>query len=799
MIRLRGLTPLGMLLAGAVFLSAVTLSAQNSPAPTPAQGASSAAATAHRATVDGFCIACHKGPTAFAGLHLDTFDISNFEANGATWEKLARKLRNREMPPAGVRRPDEATYRALVEYIETGRDRLAEAKPNPGRPTLHRLNRTEYGNAVRDLLALEVDVAEMLPADDIGYGFDNIGDVLQVSPVLLERYLSTARKISRAAVGDTTIPVSYQTYEVPHRLVQDDRLDETAPVGSRGGTIVRHLFPVDGEYEISVTLQRNRDDEYLGLQRERKVDLRLDDQRLQLFTIAANPKKVVLGGGTPPDAHLKIRLPVKAGTRELAATFLKDTLIKEGIIDRVRGDDVLTYFEGVGSITVAGPFNVQGSGNTVTRDRIFICHPSAAAEQEACANKVLANLAHRAYRRPVRPDDVTQLLALYKTGAQNGGFESGVRLALQKILVSPDFLFRAEVDPPGAATGTVYKIGDIELASRLSFFLWSSIPDDQLLAVAENGRLSDPSVLQGQVKRMLADPRSQALVKNFAGQWLYLRNIARISPDQTTFPAFDDNLRNALAKETELLIESQMREDRSVTNLLTSDYTFLNERLAEHYGIKGIYGSEFRRVKLEDPNRYGLLGQASILAVTSYPNRTAPTIRGKWVLEQLLGSPPPPPPPNVPSLKDDATAQKMTMRQRMEQHRANPTCAVCHRLMDPLGFALENFDGLGTWRNSTGIGSGPIDSSGTLPDGTPFNGPAGLRDVLMKKQDMFVENFTERLMTYALGRGVEEYDYAALRKIAREAAADNQKWSSVILGIVQSTPFRMRRVSDGNF
>ena len=797
--RTRSQASIGIALAGAVFCSAVVLSAQNSPAPnSTAQGSPSEAATANRATLDRFCIACHRGPTAVAGLHLDTFDISNFETNGATWEKLARKLRNREMPPADMRRPDEATYSALVKYIETGRDHLAEVKPNPGRPTLHRLNRTEYGNAVRDLLALEIDVADLLPADDIGYGFDNIGDVLQVSPVLLERYLSVARKISRTAVGDTTIPVSYQTYDVPHRLVQEDRLDETAPVGSRGGTIVRHLFPVDGEYEISVALARNRDDEYLGLQRERKIDLRLDDQRLQLFTIAANPKKVVLGSGTPPDAHLKIRVPVKAGTRELAATFLKDTLVKEGIIDRIRGDDVTTYFEGVGSITVAGPFNVQGSGNTATRDRVFICHPSAAAEQQACAKKIVSNLAHHAYRRPVSDGETAQLLALYNEGARNGGFESGVRLALQKILVSPEFLFRAEVDPPGAAPGTVYKISDIELASRLSFFLWSSIPDDQLLAVAESRRLSDPSVLQGQVKRMLADPRSQALVKNFAGQWLYLRNIARISPDQTTFPKFDDNLREALAKETELLIESQVREDHPVTDLLTTDYTFLNQRLAEHYGIRGIYGTEFRRVKLEDPNRYGLLGQASILAVTSYPNRTAPTIRGKWVLEQLLGSPPPPPPPNVPSLKDDATAQQMTMRQRMEQHRANPTCAACHRLMDPLGFALENFDGLGNWRVSTAPGSGPIDASGTTPDGTAFNGPAGLRDVLMKKQDMFVENFTERLLTYALGRGVEEYDYAALRTIARDAAADNQKWSSIILGIVKSTPFRMRRASDGD-
>jgi mono/diheme cytochrome c family protein len=789
MIRTRALTSISMMLVGMVFLPAATLLAQNSP---------SAAAPTHRATLDKYCIGCHRGPAAFAGLHLDTFDTANFETNGAIWEKLARKLRNREMPPAGMPRPDAATYDALVSYIQTGRDHLAEVKPNPGRPTLHRLNRTEYGNAVHDLLALEIDVAELLPADDIGYGFDNIGDVLQVSPVLMERYLSVARKISRAAVGDTTMAVAYQTYTIPHGLIQLDRLSEAAPVGSRGGTIVRHLFPVDGEYEISVAIQRSRDDEYLGLERERKLDLRLDDQRLKLFTIAANPKKVVLGGGTPPDAHLKVRLPVKAGTRELAATFLKDTLIKEGIIERVRDDVVPTYFEGVGSITVAGPFSVQGPGQTVTRDKVFVCRPSGTADEQACARKILSNLAHRAYRRPVDADDMTQLLALYKAGAQNGGFESGVRLALQKILVSPDFLFRAEIDPPGAAPGAVYKISDVELASRLSFFLWSSIPDDDLLAVAESGRLSDPSVLQGQVTRMLADPRSRALVKNFSGQWLFLRNIERISPDTTAYPNFDENLRQALAKETQLLIESQVREDRSVVDLLSTDYTFLNQRLAEHYGIKGIYGSEFRRVKLEDPNRYGLLGQASILAVTSYPNRTAPTIRGKWVLEQLLGSPPPPPPPNVPSLKDDPATQKLTMRQRMEQHRANPTCAVCHRMMDPLGFALENFDGLGGWRVSTALGSGPIDSSGALPDGTKFDGPAGLRDVLLKKRDMFVETFTERLLTYALGRGVEEYDHAALRKITRGAAADNQKWSSIILGIVNSTPFQMRRASDGH-
>jgi hypothetical protein len=731
-------------------------------------------------------------------LNLENLDFANFEKDGVIWEKVIRKLRMRAMPPQGMPRPPDAQYDAIVKYMENGRDSLAETKPNPGRPTLHRLNRTEYANAVRDLLSLEVDVAELLPADDIGYGFDNIGDVLQVSPFLMERYLGAARKISRTAIGDSSMPVAYQTYNVHHGLVQNDRLSESSPIGSRGGTTIRHYFPVDGEYEISVTVQRSRDDEYLGFERERKLDLRLDDERLLLGTLAASDKKLVLGSGTAPDANLKARVKVAAGTHEVGATFMKDTVLREGIIERIRDDNVQTYFEGVSTVTVAGPFNVQGPGDTATRDKIFICKPTGPADEEACAQRVLSNLAHRAYRRPVTADDLPQLMTLYRQGTQNGGFEAGIRLAMQKILVSPDFIFRAEVDPPNAQAGTVYKISDIELASRLSFFLWSSIPDEELLSLAESGRLKEPAVVEAQVKRMLADPRSAALVKNFAGQWLFLRNIERIAPDSTSFPYFDENLRHALQRETEMLIESQIREDRGVAEMLTTDYTFLNERLAEHYGVKGIYGSEFRRVKLEDPNRHGLLGQASILTVTSYPNRTAPTIRGKWVLEQLLGTPPPPPPPNVPSLKEDASTQKMTMRQRMELHRANPVCAACHRQMDPLGFALENFDGLGSWRVETAPGSGPIDTSGSLPDGTNFNGPAGLRETLLKKKDAFVETFTERLLTYALGRGVEEYDFAALRKVTRDAAKDNQKWSSIILGIVNSTPFQMRRVSDGN-
>jgi len=598
-------------------------------------------------------------------------------------------------------------------------------------------------------------------------------------------------------VGDTTIPVSYQTHTVNHGLKQLERMNEAVPVGSRGGTAIRHRFPVDGEYEISVGLQRGRTEEYLGMGKERKLDLRLDDQRLELFTIAANRRAGGLGyTGTAPDAHMKVRLSVKAGVHALEATFLKDSVVDEGIIERQREDQVRTYFEGVGTITVAGPYKVEGPGVTPARDKIFVCRP-ARGEEQACAEKILSNLAHRAYRRPVDADDMSQLLALYRQGAQGVGFESGIRLALQKILASPDFIFRAEYDPQGAAPGSVHRISDVELASRLSFFMWSSIPDDELLAVAESGRLSDPSVLQSQVRRMLADERAQALVKNFSGQWLFLRNVERISPDTVSFPTFDENLRQALARETELVVESQVRDDRSIVDLLRTDYTFLNQRLAEHYGIKGIYGNEFRRVALTDPARHGLLGQASILTVTSYPNRTAPTIRGKWVLEQLLGIPPPPPPPNVPSLKDDATTKNLTMRQRMELHRSNPTCAACHKMMDPLGFALENFDGLGSWRNSTGTGE-PIDSSGVLPDGTAFDGPAGLREVLVTKRDLFVENFTERLLTYALGRGVEEYDHPALRKIAREAASDHHRWSSIILGIVNSAPFQMRRVSDGN-
>jgi len=524
------------------------------------------------------------------------------------------------------------------------------------------------------------------------------------------------------------------------------------------------------------------------------MDIRLDGERLGRFTIAADPRAgaLVHGAGEGPDSHLEVRVPVKAGTHTISATFIKDTIVPEGIL---ANDRETAFFEGVGNISVAGPYDVTGPGSTSSREKIFICKPAAASEDEACAQRIISALARRAYRRPVTDSDLPQLMKLYKQGAAGAGFEGGIRLALQKILVAPEFLFRVELDPEGAAPGSVQRISDLELASRLSFFLWSTIPDDELLALAERGELKNETVLEQQVKRMLVDARSQALVENFAGQWLFLRNIARIQPDPASFPNFDDNLRAALRRETELLIESSLREDKSVGGLLDTDYTFINERLAEHYGIEGVYGNEFRRVPVVDEKRRGLLGHASILTVTSYPNRTAPTIRGKWVLEQLLGTPPPPPPPNVPSLKENDGTRVMTMRERMEQHRANPACAVCHRMMDPLGFALENFDGLGRWRDS--IGATPIDTSGVLPDGTKFNGPAGLREVLLTKKGLFVETFTERLLTYALGRGVEPYDRPAVRKIVREAAADDERWSSIILGIVKSTPFQMRSVSDG--
>jgi len=757
---------------------------------------------AHRATLDQYCIACHNGAALTAGLNLEAANIAHPGTSGEVWEKVVRKLRTRAMPPAGMPRPDDKTYNTLVAYLEKTLDSHAKANPNPGTPTLHRLNRAEYANAVRDMMALEVDVAALLPTDEIGYGFDNVGDTLNFSPLLLDRYLAASRKISRLAVPDSAMQADVKTYDVPRGLVQTAYMGEDMPFGSRGGAKIIHQFPVDGEYEISVALQVGKDDEILGLERERKLDLSIDGKRVGEFTIAADERaKIVLSGNgatyspdVRADAHLKLRVPVKAGARTITATFQKDTIIPEGILRKSALYNVADSFfaEGVGKISVAGPQKVHGVGTSASRKKIFICYPSQAAEERACAEKILSSLARKAYRRPIVAADLPPLMKFYQLGAQNGGFEGGVRLAVQKILVSPEFLFRFERDRPGAVAGGVYPVGDIELASRLSFFLWSTIPDDELLALAERGELSKPKILDAQVKRMLKDERSKALVTNFAGQWLYLRNVDKVQPDPFAFPNFDENLRKAMQKETELVVTEFLRQDRSIVDILDTDYTYLNQRLAEHYGVKGIYGAEFRRVAVEDERRRGLMGQASILTVTSYPNRTAPTIRGKWVLGQILGTPPPPPPPDIPSLNEDVKSQKMTMRERMEQHRTNPVCASCHKMMDPLGFALENFDGLGRWREVTGHSK--IDASGEMPDGTKFSGPSGLRGILLSKRDAFLETFTERLLTYALGRGVEHYDQPAIREIVRESADDNHSWSAIILEIVRSAPFQQRKV-----
>jgi len=751
-----------------------------------------------RAVINQYCIGCHNEKLKTGGLVLENADVSKVGAGAPLWEKVVQKLRSGSMPPAGLPRPDAATYNSLATYLETELDRSAASSPEPGRPALHRLHRAEYPNAVRDLLGMDTDALDfssLLPADDAAYGFDNIGDILGISPSLLDRYLSAAEKITRLAVGDVTLPPVLETIDVSKDLRQDKRISDDFPAGTRGGIAFLHYFPLDGHYLIKIRLQRDFLGTIIGITEPKRIDVRVDGVRVKLFSVGGERKGKSNDVGadyeylSTADSALEIRFPAKAGARLVEVTYLKDTLKSETGRPVRRGETV----DGLESVTIGGPYEATGVGETPSRIRILACQPASAADEDPCARKILSTLARRAYRRPVTDEDVRPLLGLYKTGRSTGGFEAGIRTALQGMLVDPEFLFRIERDPKNSAPGAVYRISDLELASRLSFFLWSSIPDDELLKLAEQGRLKDPKIVDQQVRRMLADARSKALVNNFAGQWLYLRNLRTKFPDPAAYPEFDDNLRQAMEKETELFFDSIVREDRSVVDLLNADYTFLNERLAEHYGIPNIRGSQFRRVTLSDENRRGILGQGSILAVTSYPTRTAPTLRGKWLLENILGTPPPPPPPNVPSLKDDREANTLTMRKRMEQHRENPACASCHKLMDPLGFALENFDAIGMWR--TKQGATPIDASGELPDGTKFQGPAELRQILLSKREQFVETVSEKLLTYALGRGVEYYDMPAVRKIVRDAGPSEYKWSSIVLGIVRSAPFQMRKRS----
>ena len=657
------------------------------------------------------------------------------------------------------------------------------------------MSRTEYQHAVRDLLALddlpkELDIAVMLPADNATSGFDNLADLLFVSPTLMERYLAAARKISRLAVGDPTMLPIVDTYQLDRDLVQDGHV-EGLPLGTRGGTRVRSHLPLDGEYLITI--------QFPGAAREpHDIEVSVDGERVELLTIGENPPKRLASGVFTYDADpdLQVRVPLRAGPRDVAVAFLpKSGALSEG---QVRSSRSRSRQPSIASVIISGPYGADGAGDTPSRRRIFSCRPGTGApdaEQTACARSLLSTLARRAYRRPVSADDLDRLLPFYEQGRTEGGFERGVQRAIERLLVSPEFLFRVERDPAGVAPGEVYPVTDLELASRLSFFLWSSIPDDELLDTAIRGELQDPAVLDRQVRRMLADPRSTALVTNFAEQWLFLRDVDAKEPDTGFFPVFDENLRQAFRRETELFVDSVLRSDRSVLDLLAAGHTFVNERLAKHYGIPHVYGSHFRRVELEDETRRGLLGQGSILTLTSYATRTSPVLRGKWILENLLSSPPPPPPPDVPAL-DETTddGRPRSMREAMEQHRANPACASCHAQMDPLGFALENFDAIGRWR-ALSESNTPIDASGVLPDGRRFEGPSGLRAELLRSPDLFMHTVTEKLLTYALGRGVEHFDAPAIREIVRAAEQDDYRFASVVSGIVNSTPFKLRKAS----
>jgi mono/diheme cytochrome c family protein len=760
-----------------------------------------------RATLDQYCVACHNSRVSNGGLALDSVDLSRLGDHGDLWEKVVRKLQTRTMPPVGAPRPDEPTYQHLIDTLTSGLDRVATARPDAGRPMLRRMNRSEYANAIRDLLALDVDAATLLPPDDSAYGFDNIADVLGVSPSLQERYLSAASRISALAVGDTSRAPVAETYRVRQDLSQNLHL-EGLPLGTVGGMMVEHTFPLDGEYEFRVRLQTTNFGNLRGLDYPHEVETSVDGERIHTATIGGHADLAMMfehpqNAGEAIEGRLTSRVRVNAGRRPVAVAFVRFLPIGDSrrLQQFLRSSvDTLdwTGLPHIQSVTISGPFGPTGAGDTPSRRRIFTCRPSGdvtttagATEESRCARRIIGTLARRAYRHPVADDDLRPLMEFYQDGRREGGFETGIQRALEAILASPRFMFRVERDPDGVPPGRIYAIGDIELASRLSFFLWSSIPDAALMDAAESGTLRTPAVLERQVRRMLADLKADALVANFAGQWLQLRNVRSILPNSDEFPDFDDSLRQSMLRETELLFASMMQEDRPVLDLLNADYTFVNERLARHYGIPDIYGSRFTRVAVSNPARRGLLGHASILALTSHAERTSPVVRGKWVLDNLLGTPPPPPPPDVPSLPENPSGQKpKTMRERMVQHRADPACAGCHRIMDPIGLALENFDAVGAWR-VTDAGQS-IDASAALPDGTSVDGVAELRAALVKRPDVFVTTMAEKLLTYAVGRGLTHRDMPAIRAIVRASRERQYRFSSLVLGIVNSQPFRMR-------
>jgi len=744
-----------------------------------------------RAAVGRYCVDCHNADSAKGGLDLAAIVGEDVGRHPAVWEKVVRRLHGRQMPPDGKKRPEEATYVALVSQLETALDRSAAERPNPGRTdTLRRLTRTEYQNAIRDLLGVHIDAAALLPGDEASHGFDNV-TVGGLSPTLLDRYITAAQKIGRSAVGSARRSPDGDTIRVRPDITQEDRVDGL-PVGTRGGALIRYTFPQDGEYDLQIRLARDRNEHVEGLREPHRLEVLLDRERVKSFTVK------------PPDgedfqtvdAHLKFRLAAKAGAHDLGVTFLKNP---SSLLETSR-QPLNVHFNvhrhprlspAVYQVSITGPFGATGPGDTPSRRRIFVARPKSPDEEEACAQQILTTLLRRAYRRPVVEADLLRILPLYRDARRAADFDAGIEAALSAVLVSREFLFRVERDPADVAPRTAYRIDDIALASRLSFFLWSSLPDDELLALAERGELHQPAVLAKQARRMLADPRSQSLVTNFASQWLHLRNLDSITPDGRLFPDFDDNLRQSFRRETELLFEDVVREDRSVLGLLKTDHAWLNERLAKHYGIPHVYGPRFRRVALEPGSpRGGLLRHGSVLTVTSYATRTSPVIRGKWVLENLLGTPPPPAPPNVPALDDNTVSATLSVRERLAQHRANAACAHCHNLMDPVGFALENFDAVGHWR--TVEDGQPVDASGGLPDGSRFTGVAGLEESLLKRPEIFVGTLAEKLLTFALGRGIESYDGPAVRSIVRTARTADFRFSALIEAVITSTPFQMR-------
>ncbi len=815
------------------------------PAAARAAGAGNPTATApQQALLDRYCVACHNGPMHDRGavpFAFDGLDVADVGADPAAWEAVVRKLRLGMMPPAGRPRPESEAHERFVAWLESELDRAAEAAPYPGRPAVRRLTTAEYVNAVRDLLALDVDERWLLfPADDVDpQGFDTNGDVLSVSPALFERYLAAANRISRLAVGDPTIGPGYAaaTYSTPRLLYQDDRASEELPFGSRGGLAVRHYFPLDGDYEVRIRLRRMIYDYIVGMGRPHRIEVRLDGALVGEFTVGdadrfGYPSAYSFFGtirGDPAweeyvsneaDAGLAVRFRAPAGPGTLGVSFVDARTEPTGVLERrLSGFSLsgLGFYHGnaaVERVEIAGPYDAGGPGDTPSRRRLFSCRPAnpsalpdasrstipaqaaipteADASEQECAAEILTALARRAYRRPATSADVATLMRFYAAGRAERGFEGGIQKAVERLLVAPEFLFRVERDPIDVAAGAAYRLTDLELASRLSFFLWSGIPDDELLDVAEAGRLSESDELERQVRRMLADPRAAALVDNFASQWLQLRRIRGVAPDADIFYDFDENLRADMERETTLFLRSQLREDRGLLELLTADYTFVNERLARHYGIPGVYGERFRRVAVDPAQRGGLLGHASLLTLTAYPNRTSPVLRGKWVLDNVLGMPPPEPPADVPALEENHGARAvLSMRDRMEQHRANPACASCHRMMDPPGFVLENYDAIGRWRDVDEAGS-PVDTAGALADGTRVDTPAAFREALTAYDVSVVRTVTEKLLGYAVGRTAEHYDQPAVRGIVDAAEPQGYRWSSIVLGIVNSVPFQMR-------